>query len=362
MGKTKKSVPIPVVVDGVQVGSLRLRYKTWQFRFRANGIHRDTTLRGVRDLEEALRRAKILAAQAPPIPTISSINLGKKPGTLENALDLYEDAYRNANRKTSLERTMPPLREWINWVGKGRPPYCLTRQHLIAWRDLRAQKVARTTVNSDVQRMKAYVNYLRAEGWVDGDPTFKVSKLKTNGTAKPAPSPEVVKKALEGFGTHWVHDFALSLANVGLRPQEGLHIRACDLEDDRPLLHVVSYPGWEIKDYENRTLALNDVAYKVLSKRKAATSNPEEVLFPSPTGITWDYRNFVNRIWKKLLPKGIKLSPYSLRHFFGTRAANEGNWEIYPLSVYMGHENTQTTERYYTDKRALKTGAPPITT
>jgi integrase len=362
MVKSRKSAPIPILVDGVQVGSIRLRYRTWQFRHRANGVHKDVTLRGIRDLEEAIHKAKVIAAQAPPIPSAAPALPSTSIHSLEDALDAYEEQYAKQNRKSSLSRTMPTLRAFVEWIGKDRRPYCLVRQHLIAWRDQRAEKVSRATVNSDLQRMKAFVNWLRAEGLVEGDPTFKVRKMKVPSIAKEAMSPETVEATLKALeAVPWLRDYAAVLANVGLRPQEALHIRSCDVDDKKQLLRIRAYPGWEIKDYEDRTLALNDTAYAILLRLKLATA-AEKPVFASPEGKAWEYRNFATRAWRVSLPADLKgIAPYAFRHYFATQAVARG-MRIEALSRYLGHQSVLTTQRYYADMRAMETGAPPVTT
>lgn len=360
----RKSAPIPVVVDGLQVGSLRLRYRTWQFRFRANGIHREVTLRGVRDLEAALHRARVLAAQAPPTPIVDPLKHSLKPRTMLEALQSYEEQYTVTNRRSSAERTMPMLRAFIGWLGCDRPPYCLTRQHVIAYRDLRAQSVSRATVNSDLQRIKAFANWLRAEQLVDGDPCCMVKKLKVATIAKRSLPPEIVTALMRGFASNeWLLDYTTLLLNTGLRPQEGLRIRACDVDVEHPLLHVRAYEGWEIKDNEDRTLALNHPAYAALLRRKQSAASEEAPVFAAPKGGAWDYRRFVSRVWRPMLVGHLKgIAPYALRHYFASQAVAKG-WSIEKLSRYLGHQSITTTQRYYVDMRSLtETGAPPIVT
>lgn len=363
----KKSAAIPVLVEGVQVGSLRLRYKTWQFRYRANGIPRAATLRGVRDLEEALRRAKVMVAQTQSLPTAQAVDLMRKPKTLGDALCLYEEEYEKEFKKTSLARVRQTVRPFVAFVGGSRPPYAITRDHLKVWRSKLADRLVKggitpATANGELRRAKAFVNWLRQEELVDGNPTFKIRRFKEHSVALEAPSPAAIESLLEKVRRTWLHDYVIVLAEVGLRPSEALHLRSCDVDAEKRLLHIRAWGGWTVKDYEFRKLALNDTAYAVLLRLKLAAVSPESVLFPNSEGTPIEYHNFKTQHWRPLVGRGDVISPYDLRHYFATKAAVSG-WPIERLSKYLGHASLATTMKYYADMRALsEVGAPPETT
>jgi integrase/recombinase XerD len=361
--RRKKSSRVPVVVACIEVGSLYLRHRRWWFDCRANGVRRFINLR-TEDLEEAVRKAKDEAAIAPPVPTPHTPESPTRPRTLEDALDLFEKDQKARNRKSSVDRIMPTLRAFVDSIGgPEKPPRIITRAHLVSWRDNRAAKVSRATVNSDLTRVKGFVNFLRVEGLVEGDPTLKVRRLKTSSLAPRSVAVAVVEDLLKAFDGHWLRDYSIVLAEAGLRPSEGLHLRGCDLDH---LLRVRSWEKgdykWEVKDYEDRSLALNERALAILLKRKLAVKEKgdDALLFPAPMGGPWDYDN-MTRLWRERRGS-IPISPYDLRHFFATHAVAAG-WPIERLSRYLGHADISTTQKYYADLRALsEVGAPPVIT
>ena len=279
--------------------------------------------------------------------------------TLSEALVKYEEQYKRHNRKSSARRSMPVLKAFIASVGNERVASSLERQHVVHFRDGRAESLSPHTANGDLARIRAFANWLRAEGYLDKDPCFKVKRLKVSNVAREAISPDTVKAVLKELEPHpYFHDYVNVLANTGMRPQEALHVRGHDLLPDQKILHIRAWGDWEIKDSEDRKIVLNDTAFTVLTRRKMAHGDDSVPLFPSPRGLVYHYRNFF-REYKKPLPERLKhVSPYSFRHYFATRCIAEG-WRIEKLSRYLGHASIQTTQRYYVDMRAVETGAPP---
>ncbi len=364
--RSRKSPRMPVVVDGLEVGSLYLRYRKWWFDCRANGVRRFLNLR-TGDIEEAIRRAKVEAEKAPPIPTAGVLANSPRPKTLEDALEAYEDEYRKEYKKTSLDRMLQTVRPFVASVGPTRPPYVITRAKFKELRGQLAERIDKgeitpATANGELRRAKAFANWLRQEELIEDNPTFKIRRFKEHTVALEAPSPIAVENLLEKFQGMWLHDFALVLAEVGLRPSEALHVRACDVDSEKRLLHICAWGDWTVKDYEFRKLALNPTAYAVLLRLRVAAANPEAVLFPNSEGNPLEYHNFKTQHWRPIVGRKAAVTPYGLRHYFASRAAMSG-WPVERLSKYLGHADLQTTLKYYADIRALsEVGAPPETT
>lgn len=370
-----KSRSYPVEIDGRIVGIIRQRGETsWQFRYRQEGVRKDITLPDVDGREAAYQLARMTWKSGGVAPVPVAPPAPKHVENLGRAIVRFLRQYAKENRNSSLQRVRDSLRCFLNFAGGWRMSVTtLNRKLLIAFRDMRAETCSPATVNSDMQRVKTFVNFCRAEELIEGDPTFKVKKLKTSGIAKEAVSAANVEAAIKAFERkgdcredwNWLADLCVILANCGLRPSEALHIRACDVDTDSGLLKIRAWEKdgykWAIKDHENRSLKVNDAALVVLLRRKLATKLEDGLLFPAPMGGPWDYDNFA-KIWRKALPKKLRgvVVPYSLRHYFATAAVKAG-WPIEKLSRYMGHASIATTQKHYADMRALsETGAPPV--
>lgn len=374
MSRTQHAVPVKH--QGQVIGSLTQPGASYRFNTRINGERQFITFKGVSDLEAALVLARQAWEQggAVALPKPAPIVPAKRAETLGRALVRYLREYKKANRHSSWSRTRRPLSAFITFMGGWRQsPSVITRQMLIQYRDKRAEIVERATANGDLRRAKTFINWLRAEELLTTDPTFKVKKLKTSRVAKETILPAMAENVIRTFGDGWLGDLAVTLAQVGLRPSEALNIRAVDVDEKQRLLRVRPWEygehKFEIKDNEERTLELNKPALDVLLRRKLAMKkddekNPMGLLWPSPDGASYgcdkNYDNFA-KVWRKALPKSAlgKAFPYSFRHYFATVTAK--GWPIEKLSIYMGHSSIAVTEQHYVDKKAIKTGAPPVT-
>lgn len=321
------------------------------------------------DRADAINRANeillaILQKQQPPVfqqqKPISLAALAEE-GTIALASERYSAWHKQQNRFSSWHRTAPVIAQFVRWMGPTKPPSAITRRLVLTWRDERAKTCSPSTVNQDVVRIKGWCTWMVMEEILNDNPVKAIRRLKTPTVAKAARSPEEIAALAKAFEGHFLQDFVIVGANVGLRPQETLHLRACDLDENQGLLRVRSWGDWQLKDSEDRALALNRAALDVLVRRKLAveTLGTQALLFPNGDGKPYDYTRFM-QVWKKKAPEGIRA--YDLRHFMASYAVKAG-WSIEKLSKYLGHSSVTTTQRYYADLRALsEVGAPPVLT
>jgi integrase len=304
--------------------------------------------------------AKVTSIKAPEVKT-----------TLREALKLYEDDYVRRNRKSSFKRTIPEVRAFAEFVGLQTPLSDIKRTHLVEFHKKRGETCSPWTANNDLVRAKGFINFLRAEGLVLGDPTLKIRRFKTPTVAKEAMTPEVARTVLRVMEGHpWLHDYIRVLAETGMRPQEGLNVRGYDLDTTNRTIHVRAWGSFQVKDAEDRKLCLNDTALEVLSRRKLQVGNDAIPLFTTNKGtarnILDTYHRYKTRLRKAVEYRRAPTSVadatlYSWRHYFATRCVAEG-WPVDKLAQYLGHATAATTLRFYADRRVMEIGAPPSTT
>jgi len=345
------------------------RHQTFWLDARPLGLGRRSL--GTHDQEEAIRKAvgivgewkkataKTEAPITVPLPKAETIieqtpDQGFGEYSIGQALKLYEAWYKKHNRFSSYRRTLPPLRSFLRWVGEEKPVSSISRRLVTSWFENRIKNVSPVVANGDLTRVSGFCSFLMAEEMIEKHPCFKIRKMKVRQTAKPSRTKEEVEALLEALEGHpWLRDYALLLANTGLRPQEGLHVRVCDIDTEKKLLHIRAWGDWEIKDNESRSLALNQTAWEVC-ERQIKGKKAEDTLFKAPA----TYRNFTWRHWRLWAPKGFV--PYDLRHFFATKAVEAG-WPIEKLCKFLGHSDIKTTMKHYADLSALsQVGAPPV--
>jgi integrase len=152
-------------------------------------------------------------------------------------------------------------------------------------------------------------------------------------------------------------DFFLLLGETGLRLNEGLHLRWCDVNLDPagPYLRVQARPGWKPKTKQSiRRVPLSPRVDNALRARlrDVGAFQPTARIFPE----RWD-RKFVERRFNRMLKRagmferdeetGDKLRCHSLRHYFATTLARAG---VHPTMVrdLCGHASITQTDRYFT--------------
>ena len=54
----------------------------------------------------------------------------------------------------------------------------------------------------------------------------------------------------------------------------------------------------------------------------------------------------INRVFKLCCPKGLNITPHTLRHFYAMNAVSTGLFTIPEIAGQMGHSSIKTTMRY----------------
>lgn len=315
-------------------------------------------------LELVQRALEILSKAGPAKPVSKNIPLGE-------ALKLYEDDYVRRNRKSSVQRTIRVVRMFANHIGLEKTVRDIKRSHLVEFHMKRGDTCSAWTANNDLVRVKGFINFLRAEGLIDEDPTLKIRRFKTSTVANEAMSPDQAKAVLRVMEGHpWLHDYITVLAETGMRPQEGMNVRGYDLDSTNRTIHIRAWGTFQVKDAEDRKLCLNDAAFDILSRRKLVVGNDALPLFATKNGTPRKVLDVYHRYKKRLAAavaqkrastNVLQATLYAWRHYFATRCVAE-EWPVDKLARYLGHASASTTLRFYADRRVMEIGAPPQTT
>lgn len=285
--------------------------------------------------------------------------------TLAQALERYLREYGTVNRPSSARRASDTCNRFVQFVGPEVQPRSLTRDHVRMFRDARASVCSSATVASDLGRIRAFINAMRAEQppLLDHDPTFKVPP--------PAPGDEEDRDArglsdaeervvVDALAGHQVYlDWCRLGTCAGMRPGEQSHVRGIDYDHLARVLHIKSYPGWKLKTKESRrSIQVSADAHEILARRKLSSGNPEAPLFQTRNGTPFKLDPLRRQI-QRLLPEGTFFTLYALRHTFAYRCV-EAKWDIGVLQKYMGHARIETTIGYTKGVDTVKLGAPPV--
>jgi integrase len=159
-----------------------------------------------------------------------------------------------------------------------------------------------------------------------------------------------------------LHDVAILILEMGLRPGEACAIRCQDVHLYSAHVHI---PAGKTSN-ARRDVPITERAKQVLKARLAAAKG--EFMFPSRVGTGHDWTAPMNELDpahrsalkdSKVIPK---FRIYDLRHTYGTRAV-EGGTDPLTLMKLMGHEELSTTDRYvHLSKRHLSEAQKKIET
>jgi integrase len=348
---------LPIQHDGEDVGSIFLRYRTWWFRLKRDGRAVDINLR-THDRHEAEALAEIEAAKTPALPLP---NVSNKVRSLREAFEVYEDFYRKRRRPSSARRTLEVLESFLGFVGDDTKPVGIVdRPLIIRWRDEREQSgLSPWTINNDVGRVARFLRWCEEEGHLTRVPNLKKLKLTTEDKAARGLSQREVELVQEKLTEEFYREWFIVAINVGFRPDEQAHLRACDYDPETRKAHIRPWGGWKPKTKKGkRSPVVTEEVHEILTRRKLAAGSPEAPLFPTSVGTLWHLDTLRHRFQARL-PEGFYFTLYALRHTFAYRCVASG-WSSTKLCLYMGHSDPKTTMGYYEGIELGEIGAPPV--
>lgn len=152
---------------------------------------------------------------------------------------------------------------------------------------------------------------------------------------------EEVYSLLEGCPPR-IYALVVTAVNSGMRRGELLNLVWTDMDLKKRIITVRNKENWHTKNYESRTIPINDFLFEVLSKHPHHIRSPYVFCNPdgSPFNNTW--LNFEAALKKA----GIEHLPFHcLRHTFASHLVMSGV-DLATVQKLLGHKNIKTTMRY----------------
>lgn len=202
----------------------------------------------------------------------------------------------------------------------------------IAWQVERGLKPM--TTNRHLSAISSLYDYMKRQGYQVENPARYESRRKVGDRIPNTIPTNVLRKAMEtSEGT--IHLMLCTLYQTGVRLQEMLDIRKCDLDI---LNYTIRIQGKGMKErlvYVTEELMSDLVTFS--TNRKAM-----EPIFKG-----WSQREVRKALYEILRPLGIapQMSPHAIRHTFATEVAKQGS-NVTTLAVMMGHKSIKTTQKY----------------
>jgi integrase len=154
------------------------------------------------------------------------------------------------------------------------------------------------------------------------------------------------------------------LAYAGLRPEEALALRWCDV-GTTTIVVARAWTHGELRERTKtgriRTVDITPPLLDDLEAIKPKAGGPDDLVFPSPTGRFIDLHNWRERVFKPAAATaGIKSVPYDLRHTYVSLLIHEGRSVPY-VAAMAGHSARVCLERYahaFAEAQGMRAKAP----
>lgn len=130
------------------------------------------------------------------------------------------------------------------------------------------------------------------------------------------------------------------LAYAGLRITECLNLRKTDICLESGELKVTDGKGEKA-----RIVIINSKVVSAVREYLKLDHVESEWLFHNSRGEQLN-QTTINRVFNQNCPKGYKITPHTLRHFYAINAVSSGVFTIPEIANQMGHASIKTTMKY----------------
>lgn len=203
------------------------------------------------------------------------------------------------------------------------------------------------SINSYIRPLRAMYNWLADNEYIETNPLSKVKDIKVPKDEVAFLSDAEIEKLINGCPRSFDKLIFSLLITSGLRRSELVSIKINDFSDNKILIN-----GKGLK--QRRLMIVPEVAFllrQYIKWRIAKYGYEREEIFISPYGKPYHGGSIRNRLEEVMKSAGFdpkrieQIHTHSLRHTF---VANlfDGGGDLYMAQRALGHESTNTTQRY----------------
>lgn len=205
--------------------------------------------------------------------------------------------------------------------------------------------------NNQRAHLNCYFNYLIEEEILKANPIkeLKITRRKEDDQPKPTciEELEALLAVIPTYSYVGKRDrtMILLMADTGIRPAEVVRLKVSHVDLQKGYIFLTKDITKTKKD--RITPISNEVKNSLVELRKIVLSQWEnkDHLFLTEDGEEMKTHVLRNNMKRYSKLAGVKVTPYQLRHFFGTEyLRHEGN--LLYLQKVMGHSNLNTTKKY----------------
>jgi len=278
-----------------------------------------------------------------------------KPRTLAELCTSFLTSKRNEGLapdsltiyRVLLERVVIPR------IGAAREPKDVTEADIERYRDNRLKEVSRTTVNREMDRLRALLSFAQKQGIISRNPaeSVKPPKLCTE------PKGWLLSNEIAPFLDACSQDFA-TIAKfaifTGLRRREVIFLQRGDVDLRNNVIQVRAKPhlGFRPKSGQERSVPIDPALRPLLENwlTSHVRQGLEAWIFPTRDGTRRDphTRWFAVSVQRAAHRVGISrpLSFHCLRRTYGAMLIEAGV-DIYTVSRLLGHADVRITQKVY---------------
>ncbi|MDU5571330.1 MAG: site-specific integrase [Peptoniphilus harei] len=204
-----------------------------------------------------------------------------------------------------------------------------------------------SSYNTAYKHARAYFNYLVKIDKLENNPLTLMGIKERKEEFNPRPcDTEDLKKLLKVIDTDTyagLRDYTaiLLIVDTGIRPAEAFRLIDTDVVFEKNIINIRKEVA---KTSQERVLP---VSVKVMIYVRALLKyNKSEYVFATINGDQFSTDRFRTRMNRYNWYADVHITPYQLRHYFGTEYARSDNCNILYLQKILGHSKLEMTRRY----------------
>lgn len=294
------------------------------------------------------------------------------PQTLKEVYEHHQVHYAGLLGARTAEQYPTRMQGWFDYVGADTPLTEITAEVILAAR-AKMQKddqSSNSTINGKVSTLKKILNMAHRKGWV------------TMASWRDVPPLRVIREPVSYWNAEQVA-VAFSVASkdpqpgrailmlvlgiyLGLRKNEAVHLRWCDLLLDRvhpqtgkpsPVCLIQQRAGFTTKTYENRKIPISAEGERLLSEHKPAEAQQEDYVLDAERhhekrgGTKRVYRYDPVKVWARVLKAAKALGNpriefKEMRHSFACNCLLAGH-SVEKIARWLGHKDPRMVRQHY---------------
>lgn len=253
--------------------------------------------------------------------------------------------YAKANKaERSYHRDLTIIRHFLPVI-KDKNISEIRAKDIERYKTFRLQTVKKTTVNRELNTILAAFTKAVEWGYLAKHPLKAVKKFKEVKKHSRFFSKDELQKILVAIEDNTLYVAIFLLLQTGMRRDELVHLEWRDISLVEGKLYIQPKFDWHPKDYEARTIPLNEQTKELLQ------SLPQngKLVFDDGTGSFFLFPSSLSRSFKRILKNiGInesEASLHTLRHTYASHLVMAGV-DLSTVKKLLGHSRSTTTERY----------------